>query len=301
MLLDPAMESESAPSEAEQPRSRGVSRRLSLGLRWRHLPAFFAVVVLTALVAIAITIPWWTPYDPIGLAGRRLQPPSAQHWLGTDALGRDVMVRTLYGARYSLPIAASVLIAAVSIGVVIGALSGFLGGLVDNVLMRLADITLAFPPVLLAMAIAASLGPGLFNTALALIIVWWPVYARLMRAQVLNVKKLDHVDAAIVGGARPARLLVTHIMPLCWSPIFVNMTMDVGQVILLASGLSFIGLGAQPPTPEWGQMIAEGASNFYCWWIALGPGVAIFLASLSANFLGDALRDLADPRTRQAG
>lgn len=290
------------------PPARAVGRsrpRLSAGigrafrrLGWSHLPVIFAIVVLVGLVVIAITILWWTPYDPIGLAGRRLQPPSAAHWLGTDALGRDVLVRTLYGARYSLPIAAGVLAVAVSIGVTAGALAGFLGGVVDNVLMRFADITLAFPPVLLAMAIAASLGPGLVNTALALIIVWWPIYARLMRAQVLNVKKLDHVDAAIVSGVRPGRLLFRHIMPLCWSPIFVNMTMDVGQVILLAAGLSFIGLGAQPPTPEWGQMIAEGASNFYNWWIALGPGMAIFFVSLSANFLGDALRDLADPQSR---
>lgn len=291
----------SPPARAvERPRPRfaaGIGcafRRLG----WSHLPVIFAIVVLAGLVVIAVTIPWWTPYDPLALAGRRLQPPSAAHWLGTDALGRDVLVRTLYGARYSLPIAAGVLVVAVGLGVAVGALAGFLGGLVDNVLMRLADITLAFPPVLLAMAIAASLGPGLVNTALALIIVWWPIYARLMRAQVLNVKKLDHVDAAIVSGVRPGRLLFRHIMPLCWSPIFVNMTMDVGQVILLAAGLSFIGLGAQPPTPEWGQMIAEGASNFYNWWIALGPGMAIFLVSLSANFLGDGLRDLADPQSR---
>ena len=286
---------------AELPRPRlsaGIGRAFRR-LGWSHLPLIFAIVVLVGLVVIAITIPWWTPYDPVALAGRRLQPPSAAHWLGTDALGRDVLVRTLYGARYSLPIAAGVLAVAVALGVAVGALAGFLGGLIDNVLMRLADITLAFPPVLLAMAIAASLGPGLVNTALALIIVWWPIYARLMRAQVLNVKKLDHVDAAIVGGVKPGRLLFRHIMPLCWSPIFVNMTMDVGQVILLAAGLSFIGLGAQPPTPEWGQMIAEGASNFYCWWIALGPGMAIFLVSLSSNFLGDSLRDFADPRSRQ--
>ncbi len=285
--------------ERPRPRLSASVGRLVRHLGWRQAPVIFAVAVLASLVVIAVTIPWWTPYDPIGLAGRRLQPPSAAHWLGTDALGRDVLVRTLYGARYSLPIAVSVLIVAVGIGVAVGALAGFLGGIVDNVLMRLADITLAFPPVLLAMAIAASLGPGLVNTALALIIVWWPIYARLMRAQVLNVKKLDHVDAAIVGGVKPGRLLVKHIMPLCWSPILVNMTMDVGQVILLAAGLSFIGLGAQPPTPEWGQMIAEGASNFYCWWIALGPGMAIFLVSLSSNFLGDALRDVSDPRGRQ--
>lgn len=268
---------------------------------WRHLAVLCAAGVMVTLIIVAVTVPWWSPYDPIALAGRRLQPPGADHWLGTDALGRDVLVRTLFGARYSLSIAAAVLAVAVSIGVVTGALAGFFGGVVDNILMRLADITLAFPPVLLAMAIAASLGPGLVNTGLALIVVWWPIYARLMRAQVLNVKRLEHVEAAIVGGVGPSRLLVRHIMPLCWSPIFVNMTMDVGQVILVAAGLSFIGLGAQPPTPEWGQMIGEGVSNFYSWWIALGPGLAIFLVSISANFLGDGLRDLIDPQSRQGG
>jgi peptide/nickel transport system permease protein len=266
-------------------------------VEWRSVPPILAVIVIAAFMAIAITVPLWSPYDPIGLAGRRLQPPSASHWCGTDALGRDVMTRTLWGTRYSLPIVALVLFFGVSIGVLVGAAAGFVGGILDNVLMRLADVTLAFPPVLLAMAIAASLGPGLVHTAIALIIVWWPIYARLMRAQVLNIRKFDHVDAAVIAGVGPVRILFKHIVPLCWSPILVNTTMDVGQVILLASGLSFIGLGAQPPTPEWGQMIAEGASNFYSWWIALGPGLAIFLVSLSSNFLGDAVRDVLDPRT----
>jgi peptide/nickel transport system permease protein len=278
---------------------QSLAGRMGLRLRWRSAPVLFAAVFVLAMVIIAITIPLWSPYDPLGLAGRRLQPPSFAHWCGTDALGRDVFTRTLWGARYSLPIAALVLAVSVSIGVCFGAIAGFLGGFVDQLFMRLADVTLAFPPVLLAMAIAASLGPGLVHTAIALIIVWWPIYARLMRAQVLNVKALDHVEAAIVAGVRPPRILFRHIMPLCWSPILVNMTMDVGQVILLASGLSFIGLGAQPPTPEWGQMIAEGAANFYSWWIALGPGLAIFLLSLSANFLGDGMRDLFDPRGRE--
>lgn len=277
---------------------RGLAGRMGLRLRWRSAPVLLAAAFMLIMVIVAITIPLWSPYDPLGLAGRRLQPPSLAHWCGTDALGRDVFTRTLWGARYSLPIAALVLSVSVSIGVCLGAVAGFLGGIVDQVLMRLADVTLAFPPVLLAMAIAASLGPGLVHTAIAPIIVWWPIYVRLMRAQVLNVKALDHVEAAIVAGVRPPRILFRHIMPLCWSPILVNMTMDVGQVILLASGLSFIGLGAQPPTPEWGQMIAEGAANFYSWWIAAGPGLAIFLLSLSANFLGDGMRDLFDPRGR---
>lgn len=277
---------------------RSLAARFGLRLCWRSAPVLLAALFVLALIVIAITVPLWSPYDPVGLAGRRLQPPSLAHWCGTDALGRDVLTRTLWGTRYSLPIAGLVLAVSVSIGVLLGALAGFVGGLVDQVLMRLADVTLAFPPILLAMAIAASLGPGLVHTAIALIIVWWPIYARLMRAQVLSVKALDHVEAAVVAGVRPPRILFRHIMPLCWSPILVNMTMDVGQVILLASGLSFIGLGAQPPTPEWGQMIAEGAANFYAWWIAAGPGLAIFLLSLSTNFLGDGMRDLFDPRGR---
>jgi peptide/nickel transport system permease protein len=279
---------------------RGLYGRFAGRLSWRSAPVILGVVIILAFIGIAITIPLWTPYDPIALAGRRLQPPSMDHWCGTDALGRDVLIRTLYGTRYSLPIAAIVLAAGVSIGALVGAIAGFVGGLLDSAVMRFADITLSFPPILLAMAIAASLGPGLLHTAIALIVVWWPIYARLMRAQVLNIKSLDHVDAAVIAGAMPARILFKHIVPLCWSPILVNMTMDVGQVILLASGLSFIGLGAQPPTPEWGQMIAEGASSFYSWWIALGPGLAIFLISLSFNFLGDGVRDLIDPRSRMS-
>jgi peptide/nickel transport system permease protein len=283
-----------------RPAIRGSFRfRRAARPTWGSLPVILGCCIILAFVLIAITIGDWSPYDPIALAGRRLQPPSAMHWLGTDALGRDVLVRTLYGARYSLPIAAIVLLVGVSIGTLLGAVAGFVGGLVDGVFMRVADVTLSFPPVLLAMAIAASLGPGLIHTAIALIIVWWPIYARLMRAQVLSVKVLDHVDAAIIAGAPPGRILFKHIMPLCWSPILVNMTIDVGQVILLASGLSFIGLGAQPPTPEWGQMIAEGAGSFYSWWIALGPGLAILLLSLSFNFVGDGIRDLIDPRSRR--
>jgi peptide/nickel transport system permease protein len=232
------------------------------------------------------------------LAGKRLGPPSADHWLGTDALGRDVLSRTLHGAQYSLPIALAVIGSAVLIGAALGAVGGFLGGVVDSVIMRLVDITLSFPAILLAMAVTASLGPGLRNAALAMIIVWWPVYARLMRAQVLAVKEREHVEAAVAAGAGPARLLFAHILPLCWSPILINATMDFGQVVLLAASLSFIGLGASPPTPEWGQMISEGAGKFYQWWIAFGPGMAILSVVLGFNFLGDGLRDILDPRTQ---
>ncbi len=180
---------------------------------------------------------------------------------------------------------------------VIGALAGFLGGIVDNVFMRLADVTLAFPPVLLAMAIAASLGPGLFNTGLALVIVWWPIYARLMRAQVLAVKRLEHVEAAIVGGGKtsphPGPPRHAHVL----EPDLRQHDDGCRAGDPRRRRPQLHRLGAQPPTPEWGQMISEGASNFYSWWIALGPGLAIFLVSISANFLGDGLRDLIDPRS----
>ncbi|TFF23239.1 ABC transporter permease [Jiella endophytica] len=267
--------------------------------RWMSVPVLCGLAVVAAWLIVGLTVHLWAPYDPVMLAGRRLQPPSAAHWLGTDALGRDVLVRTLYGVRYSLPIAAAVLAVAVAIGCALGAVAGFFGTLVDGIIMRLADITLSFPPMLLAMAIAASLGPGLVNAGLAMVIVWWPIYARLMRAQVLSIRALDHVEAAVAGGAKPGRVLIKHIVPLCWSPILVNATIDVGQVVLLIAGLSFIGLGAKPPTPEWGQMIAEGASSFYHWWIATGPGVAIFSLSLAFSFIGDGIRDLLDPRTMQ--
>ena len=227
----------------------------------------------------------------------RLKPPSAEHWLGTDALGRDVLARTLHGAVWSIPIAALVVASAVTIGSALGALAGFFGGWADTLVMRTVDVTLSFPPILLAMTVAATLGPGLENAAIAMIIVWWPIYARLMRAQVLEVKTREHVEAAVAGGASPLRVLGIHVMPLCWTPTLVNATMDFGQVVLLAASLSFIGLGATPPAPEWGSMISQGATKFYSWWIAFGPGMAILSVVLATSFLGDGLRDLYDRRS----
>jgi peptide/nickel transport system permease protein len=264
---------------------------------WLSGPLLLGSLVIVIWGLVAATIDLWAPYDPLALAGRRLQPPSPAHWLGTDALGRDVLTRTLYGVQHSLPVALIVVASAVSIGALLGGVAGFLGGWVGAAIMRLVDITLSFPPVLLAMAVAASLGPGLGNAAIAMVMVWWPVYARLMRAQVLEIRERDHVEAAIAGGARRPRLLFTHILSLCWTPILINATMDFGQVVLLAASLSFIGLGATPPTPEWGSMISDGAVHFYQWWIAFGPGFAILTVVLGFNFLGDGLRDALDPRT----
>jgi peptide/nickel transport system permease protein len=263
---------------------------------WLTLPVLAGMAVIGFWIVVAVSVELWGLSDPLRTVARRLQPPSAAHWLGTDALGRDVLSRTLHGARYSLVIALIVVSAAVAIGSFLGGLAGFFGGIVDTVIMRLVDVTLAFPPVLLAMAVAATLGPGLENAVVALIAVWWPVYARMMRAQVLEVKTREHVEAAIAGGATRIRLLWKHILSLCWTPIMINATMDIGQVILLAAALSFIGLGATPPTPEWGAMISDGATQFYSWWIAFGPGMAILTIVLGFNFIGDGLRDLFDTR-----
>lgn len=265
---------------------------------WLTAPLAVGVLIVLFWLIATAAAPWMTSYDPLDIAGRRLQAPSWAHWLGTDALGRDVLSRTLHGAIHSLPIAVTVVTFAVLIGAFLGAISGFVGGWLGAAIMRLVDVTLSFPPMLLAMAVAASLGPGLGNATIAMVIVWWPVYARLMRAQVLEVREREHVEAAVAAGASQTRLLTKHILPLCWTPVLISATMDLGQVILLAASLSFIGLGATPPTPEWGSMIADGASQFYSWWVAFGPGVAILSIVLGFNFIGDGLHDYFDPRSK---
>lgn len=262
-----------------------------------RLPLVLGLAIIAFWLAAAATVQLWPLDPPLDMVARRLQPPGAEHWLGTDALGRDVLSRTLHGARYSIPIAVVVVLAAVAIGSFLGAISGFFGGVLGAAIMRLVDVTLAFPPILLAMAVAATLGPGLENAAVAMVVVWWPLYARLMRAQVLEVREREHVEAAVAAGAGPFRVLFLHVLPLCWTPTMVNATMDFGQVVLLAASLSFIGLGATPPTPEWGSMISDGAKHFYHWWIAFGPGMAILMVVLGFNFVGDGLRDILDPRS----
>ena len=271
-------------------RRRRAARR---GLLRRPTVAFGALVALFWLVVV-FTVGWWAPYDPLALAGPRLTPPGGAHWMGTDALGRDVFTRVLYGARQSLPVSVAVIVSAVVIGSVLGSVAGFFGGLMDSVIMRLVDLTLAFPPIFLAMAVAASLGPGLRNAFLAMVIVWWPIYARLMRAQVLAVKRREHIEAAVSIGATRGRILRRHILPLSFTPALINATMDLGQVVILTATLSFLGLGAKPPSPEWGAMITEGARFFYQWWVAVAPGIAILTVGLAFNFLGDGLRDALD-------
>lgn len=290
-------------SDASLPRPvstrRPLRSRLSV-LRMRGLPltAKIGALILLFWLVAAVTVQFWPLADPLMMVARRLQPPSAEHWLGTDALGRDVLSRTLHGAAWSVPIAILVVACAVAIGSFFGALAGFFGGWTDSIIMRMVDVTVSFPPILLAMAVAAMLGPGLGNASIAMVIVWWPIYARLMRAQVMEVREREHVEAAIAGGAPPLRVLRVHVLPLCWTPTLINATMDFGQVVLLAASLSFIGLGATPPSPEWGSMISEGAAKFYNWWIAAGPGAAILTVVLATAFLGDGLRDMMDRRSQ---
>jgi peptide/nickel transport system permease protein len=270
-----------------------MSRR---GAHWVSGPVIVGAIFLVGWVAVAITIPLWAPFDPLEVAGPRLEGPSGTNWMGTDDLGRDVFTRTMYGARNSMPIAVLVILSSVVVGSLIGAVAGFFGKWIDAILMRIVDVTLAFPPILLAMVIAATLGPGLRNAFFAMIAVWWPIYARLLRGQVIAIKQLDHVEAAEAIGASRSRILRKHILPLSMTPVLVNATVDFGNVVLLFASLSFIGLGATPPDPEWGSMITEGAKQFYDWHIATAPGLAILSVVLASNFVGDGLRDRFDPR-----
>jgi len=266
---------------------------------WMRPQMLFAYIVLGLWLFVILGVQWIAPYDPLASTGVRLTPPSGEHLLGTDSLGRDVFSRTLYGARESLPIALAAILAAVLIGCALGAIAGFFGGLVDNIIMRFADITMAFPAILLAMAVAAALGPGLQNALIAIVAVWWPIYARLTRGQVLSIKQREHVEADAAIGSGRWRTLGKHILPHSATPIMVNATMDLGQIILLVASLSFLGLGALPPSPEWGAMITDGAKNFYQPWVAAAPGLAMVTVTLAVNFLGDGLRDAFDVKGRR--
>ena len=266
---------------------------------WKRVMVIAGLIVTSFWLFVLVTLPWWAPFKPLEAVGQRLQPPSWHHLFGTDALSRDVFTRTLYGARQTLPVSVGVIVCAVTIGTVLGSLAGFFGGWVESVVMRLVDVTLAFPPIFLAMAVAAALGPGLRNAFLAMVIVWWPIYARLLRGQVQAVKHRDHIQAAVSIGATRWRILRKHVLPLSFTPALINATLDLGQVVILTATLSFLGLGAKPPSPEWGAMITDGAQFFYQWWVAVAPGIAILTVAMSFNFLGDGLRDALDVRAKR--
>jgi peptide/nickel transport system permease protein len=274
--------------------------------RWRvpgflHNPLTVAgLFIILLFFVVAMAAPWLAPYDPIDqVLSARLQPPSSLHMLGTDQLGRDILSRVIFGARASLGVGIVVVSSALTLGTIVGLFAGYTGGLVDDLLMRITDIFLAFPSLILAMAIAGALGPSLTNTMIAVAVVTWPVYARLMRAQAMLLREYDFVIAARSIGATVPRIMWRHIMPNGIAPLLVQGSFDMGSAILAAAGLSFIGFGAQPPTAEWGVMISEGRRYINTQpWLALFPGLAILLTVAAFNLLGDGMRDALDPRRR---
>jgi len=255
--------------------------------------------IVAVLAAVAIAAPWLTLHNPILIdLHERLLPPGPGHPLGTDDLGRDIYSRIIAGSRISLQAGFLVLIFAVAIGTLVGGVSGYLGGWAEEAMMRVTDMFLAFPPLVLAMAVAAALGRGLTNAMIAVVFVWWPWYARLVRSQVLTLKEREYVLAARAQGAGPAKILVRHVLPNTSSQIVVQASLDVGYAILVTASLGFIGLGAQPPLPEWGAMIAQGRTYLLDdWWYPTFPGLAIMLTVLGFNLIGDGLRDALDPRS----
>jgi peptide/nickel transport system permease protein len=262
-----------------------------------------AFTLIAVFALCALFAPVIAPYDPLAQdLAQRLRPPSSEHWLGTDSLGRDIASRILYGARISLIIGVVVVASAGVVGTVIGLIAGYAGGLVDEALMRLTEVFLAFPALILAMAIAGALGPSLTNAIIAIAAVTWAVYARLVRGQILSLRRREFVEAARAMGASRTRIVLRHLLPNALAPIMIQASFDLGSSIIAAAGLSFIGFGAQPPTPEWGVMISEGRNYISTQpWLSLFPGLAILFAVGSFNLLGDGLRDAFDPRLSRAG
>ncbi len=286
---------------------RPTSRRQAALGRWyggwrtftRNRLALFGLALVLALVLMAIFADQLAPYAPnVGdLRTTRLLAPSAAHWFGTDDQGRDILSRIIFGSRITLFVVGLVAVLAAPVGLVVGTVAGYAGGLVDGVLMRITDIFLAFPRLILALAFVAALGPGIENAVLAIAITSWPPYARIARAETLTIRQADYIAAVRLIGASPWRIVLRHIMPLCVSSVIMRVTLDMAGIILTAAGLGFLGLGAQPPSPEWGAMIAAGRQYVLDqWWVAAGPGLAIFVVSLAFNLLGDGLRDALDPK-----
>jgi peptide/nickel transport system permease protein len=282
-------------------RTRWKTRRLT-GRRWLSGPWRQPVVVVGLVVAMAwlvvvVGAPWIAPHDPLAQSFAPQSPPSGAHFFGTDELGRDVLSRVLAGSRASIPLTLVLVLGAMAIGTVLGAVSGYFGRVWDEIIMRVVDLFFAFPLTILAMAVAASLGPSLRNAVIAGIIARWPPFARVMRGALLSARQADYVSASRLLGASSRRILVVEIARNVAGPIIVLGALEVATGMLLLSGLSFLGLGAHPPDPEWGSMVSEGAQNFGQWWIGTFPGLAILTVAVAFNVIGDALRDVLDPQT----
>lgn len=286
------------------PSSRRQARLGQMWLAWlrirRNRLAMAGLIIVGILLVVAALAPWIAPHDPfVQNLGNRLKPPGTPGYiLGTDDFGRDILSRIIYGARITLYIIALVAVTAPVLGLLVGTVAGYFGGWIDAVLMRLTDIFLAFPRLILALALVAVLGPGIENAVLAIALTAWPPYARVARAETLTVRNSDYIAAIRLQGASAPRIIAGHVVPMCLPSVIIRVTLDMAGVILIAAGLGFLGLGVQPPLPEWGLMISSGRKFlFEQWWVATMPGLAIFLVSLGFNLLGDGLRDVLDPRS----
>ncbi|MHB0706659.1 ABC transporter permease [Roseomonas mucosa] len=291
-LLSPAPESR---------RQAAWGQRYQAWLAFRRNPlAMAGLIVVVALLLLSLLAPVLATHDPnIQDLANRLQPWSADHWLGTDELGRDVYSRLLYGGRITLGMVVSVVVLVAPLGLVVGCIAGYAGGIWDRILMRVTDVFLAFPRLILALAFVAALRPGVESAVIAIALTAWPPYARLARAETLTIRRTDYIAAVRLSGASSIRVVLRHVAPMCIPSLTVRVTLDMASIILTAAGLGFLGLGAQPPLPEWGTMIAT-ARRFVLeqWWVPVIPGIAIFVASLAFNLLGDGLRDVLDPKQR---
>ncbi|WP_145339841.1 ABC transporter permease [Pantoea sp. PSNIH1] len=274
--------------ESVRPRRRRARvTSLSIGL-----------TLVAILIAMALLAPWLAPFDPnVQTINQRLLPPSALHWFGTDGFGRDLLSRVIYGARPTLLLVSLILVLTIPVGLLIGITAGYVGGWTERVLMRITDIFLSLPNLVIALALVAMLGPGLMNGALALALTSWPPFARQARAETLALRRSDYLAAARMQGITGLRLMFGHILPLCLPTAVVRAALSLGGIILSAAGLGFLGMGVQPPTAEWGSMVAEGSKVIFDqWWVAAAPGAAILFASLAFNLTGDGLRDRLDTR-----
>lgn len=267
----------------------------------RQNPLMVAGAIICVIwIVISLGAEELAPYHPLDQSVmERLQGPSRDHLFGTDQLGRDVLSRVLYGGRTSLPAGILVVTSAMIVGTIFGAIAGYVGGLWDELLMRFTEVFMAFPIIILAMAIAAALGPNVTNAVIAMSVVWWPNYARIVRSLVISVKSEVYVESARAIGAPPRRILLQTILPNCVAPALVMATLDIGNAILIFAGLSFLGLGPEPSSPEWGRMVSDGIDYFDQWWLSTFPGLAIFTVVMALNFVGDGMRDLLDPRSRK--
>lgn len=261
--------------------------------------AVIGLVIILCLIFVAVFAEWIAPYDPVlSDLNNRLQPISTRHFFGTDEVGRDIFSRIVFGSRLTLYVVGLVAIIAAPVGILMGTVSGYFGGIIDLILMRITDIFLAFPKLILALAFVAALGPGIENAIIAISITSWPPYARIARAETMTIRQSDFISAIRLQGAGPFRIISGHIIPLCLSSLIVRVTLDMAGIILTAAGLGFLGLGAQPPSPEWGAMTSSGRAYILdYWWLITMPGTAIFIVSLAFNLLGDGLREVLDPKS----